>query len=118
MYEHKIAQPLHCGISLALAVMGGKWKACLLSSLQRGVQRPSDLHRAHPAATPRVLNHQLRELLAHGMVRKEVQSVVPADVRYFLTPQGETLLDIVDALRHWGDTHGMDLRERLGVLTG
>ncbi len=116
MYKYKLKRPRHCGVSLTMEVLGGKWKACLLSSLQRGVHRPSELHRAHPTATPRVLNQQLRELIVHGMVAKKVHSTVPAVVEYFLTAEGETLLGIIDDIRAWGDTHGEALRARLAVL--
>lgn len=117
MYAHKLERPLHCGVSLTMEVLGGKWKACLLSSLQRGVRRPSELHRAHPTATPRVLNQQLRELIGHGMVIKVVHSTVPLVVEYFLTAEGETLLGIVDAIRTWGDAHGDALRARIAALS-
>lgn len=116
MYEHKLERPRHCGVSLTMEVIGGKWKACLLSSLQRGVRRPSDLHRAHPTATPRVLNQQLRELMAHGMVAREVHSTVPAVVEYFLTAEGETLLELIDGIRAWGEAHGEGLRTRFAAL--
>jgi len=49
-----------------------------------------------------VLNQQLNELEGHGMVRKVIYPVLPTKVNYFLTPDGESVLPIVDAMKAWG----------------
>lgn len=113
MYEHKLPRPLNCKVGTTMEVLGGKWKSCLIYSIRNGVRRPSELHRRNPTATPRVLNQQLRELEAHGMVRKVVYPVLPPKAEYFLTPQGESLLVIIDAMEAWGETHGEAFRARL-----
>lgn len=77
------------------------------------MRRPSELHRLNPAATPRVLNRQLKELEDHGMVRKVIYPVLPPKVEYFLTPEGESLLAIIDAMQAWGDAHGDAFRARM-----
>lgn len=113
MYTHKLDRLLHCPVTVALEVVGGKWKACLLYALKRGISRPSDLHRAIPTATRRVLNQQLRELQGHDMIGKTIRSVLPLQVDYFLTPQGQTLLTVIDALEAWGETHGESFRAQV-----
>ena len=60
-----------------------------------------------------MLNQQLKELQAHGMVRKISPHVLPSKAEYFLTPSGESLLPIVEAMKEWGDTHGDELRALL-----
>lgn len=113
MYEHKLPRPLDCQVGTTMEVLGGKWKSCLIYQIHNGVRRPSELHRRNPTATPRVLNQQLRELELHGMVRKVIYPVLPPKAEYFLTPEGESLLAIIDALQAWGNTHGEALRARL-----
>lgn len=113
MYEHKLDRPFHCPVTVTLEVLGGKWKACLLYALQRGLCRPGDLHRAIPAASRRVLDQQLRELERHEMVAKTIYAELPLRVEYFLTGQGQTLLGVIDAMAAWGDTHGDAFREKL-----
>ena len=115
MYEHKLERPFDCGVGVTMEVLGGKWKPCLLHNIRQGVRRPSELHRLNLTATPRVLNQQLRELEEHGMVRKVIYPVLPPKVEYFLTPAGETLLPIIDAIRDWGDAHGAEFRTRIAV---
>lgn len=113
MYEHKLPRPLDCGIGVTMEILGGKWKACLIHNIRNGQRRPSELHRLNPAAAPRVLNQQLKELEEHGMVGKLIHAELPLRVEYFLTPQGESLLAVIDAIESWGDTHGEEFRERL-----
>jgi DNA-binding HxlR family transcriptional regulator len=113
MYEHKLARPLTCGVGITMEIIGGKWKTCLLYSIEQGLRRPSQLHRSNPGATPRVLNQQLRELEADGIVGKVVHAGLPLKVEYFLTPMGESLLPLISAIGQWGDEHGADFRQIL-----
>lgn len=110
MYQHKLARPLACGVGVTMEVIGGKWKPCLLDNIRHGCRRPSDLHRSNPAATPRALDQQLKELEQHGVVRKVIHPVLPPKAEYFLTPLGESLLAVVDAMQVWGDAHGDEVR--------
>ena len=41
MYEKKIPEDLDCGINITMKVLGGKWKACILDAINKGVKRPS-----------------------------------------------------------------------------
>jgi hypothetical protein len=68
MYQKKIERTLDCGAVLTMEVLHGKWKTTLLHFIARSVQRPSDLQRAIPSATRRVLNLQLNELEQHGLI--------------------------------------------------
>lgn len=106
MYEHKLPRLLTCSMGIMMEIMGGKWKPCLIYNIRNGLRRPSELHRHLPGATPRVLNQQLRELEAHGLVHKVIYPVLPPKAEYFLTPLGESLLPIIDSMTDWGDTHG------------
>ena len=54
-----------------------------------------------------MLTKQLRELEDAGLVNREVYPVVPPKVEYSLTKKGETLRPILNALKHWGETHVM-----------
>jgi DNA-binding HxlR family transcriptional regulator len=56
-------------------------------------------------ATKRVLNLQLKELEEHGVISKRIFHELPLRVEYSLTPLGESLMPIIDAMNHWGDAH-------------
>lgn len=105
MYERKIPIDFSCPLRLTMSFMGPKWKSCILDELRRGPLRPSELHRVLPEATPRVLNLQLKELEEDGFVRKVIYAELPPRSEYYITPLGESLLPIIDAMIAWGEEH-------------
>ena len=103
MYKKKIPLDLDCGVRIAIEVVGGKWKACILYRLEEGNKRPSELQRLFKDASLRVINQQLKELERHGMVRRIVYPQVPPCVEYSITEEGKSLLPIVHSLKRWGE---------------
>ncbi|MBT2623652.1 helix-turn-helix domain-containing protein [Chryseobacterium sp. ISL-6] len=112
MYEKKIPKDFSCGISITFEIIGGKWKPCLIDSINQGIRRPSELVKKHPLASKRVLNLQLKELETYGVVRKVIYPVLPPKVEYFLTEVGESLLPLVDMMENWGSDFMNDFHER------
>src|SRR5882672_8360879 len=74
------------GLEDALKVLDGRWKLIILFHLFGGnVLRFSDLERAIPAISQKMLIQQLRQLEKHGVVRRIVHHQVPPKVEYGLT---------------------------------
>lgn len=105
MYERKIPVDLDCPLRLTMSLMDSKWKSCILDELRHGPLRPSELHRALPEATPRVLDLQLRELTDDGLVRKTIYPELPPRSEYTITNLGRSLLPIIDAMIAWGEAN-------------
>lgn len=105
MYSKKKPEDLDCGIEVAAKVFGGKWKPCILDSIKKGNNRPSQIHRAIASATPRVLNMQLKELENYKIVRKKIYPGLPPRVEYYLTSMGESILPIIALMDAWGVEH-------------
>ncbi len=63
---------------------------------------PWELQRLIPAATPKMLTQQLRELEADDLLAREVFPVVPPKVEYSLTARGKSLKPILTAMYEWG----------------
>ena len=101
MYERKIPENLDCGLSVAIKVLGGKWKAWILDCIKRGISRPSELHR-EIAINPLIINLHLKELEDYGIIYKKVYAEVPARVEYLLTAVGFSVLPVMDVLEAWG----------------
>ncbi|MDF7814026.1 helix-turn-helix domain-containing protein [Hymenobacter sp. YC55] len=118
MYQKKIERTLDCGVVLTKEVLHGKWKSTLLHFIARGVQRPSDLQRAIPSATRRVLNIQLNEMEQHGLISKTIFLQLPPKVEYTLTSLGESLLPVIDAMEQWGNDHRSILETLLAATPG
>lgn len=65
------------------------------------VLRFSDLERAIPGVSQKMLIQQLRQLEADGVVRRVVHHQVPPKVEYSLTDWGQALCPALDALLSW-----------------
>ena len=102
MYERKIEQEFGCGMEVTVALIGGKWKACIINHLNQGKQRPSEIKRFIPAASRRALEIQLREMETHGIIKKTIYPVMPPKVEYELTDLGRSLLPLTLAMEEWG----------------
>lgn len=103
MYKKKIPLDIDCGVAIAMEVMGGKWKSCILYELEKGRKRPSELHRHFENTSSRVINRQLRELEIHGMVEKNIFPELPPHVEYSITDDGRSLIPIIRMLEQWGN---------------
>ncbi|MCD8237033.1 MAG: helix-turn-helix transcriptional regulator [Prevotellaceae bacterium] len=105
MYERKIPVDLSCPLRLTMSLIGSKWKSCILYELRDVAMRPSELHKALPEATPRVLDLQLKELVDDGLVAKTIYPELPPRSEYSITELGQSLLPIFDAMIAWGEAN-------------
>lgn len=89
-------------LDAALSILRGRWKPLILFHLFDGVcMRLSDLERAIPAASQKMLIQHLRQLEVAGVVRRIVYPEVPPRVEYSLTGSGQALCPILDGLLIW-----------------
>jgi DNA-binding HxlR family transcriptional regulator len=90
------------GVEEALNVLRARWKLIILFYLFRdGTLRLSELERAIPGITQKMLIQQLRSLEKDGVVSRLVHPVVPPKVEYNLTPCGQDLCPALDELLYW-----------------
>ena len=94
-----------CAVEVTLSVMGGTWKPIVLFHLLHGTKRFSELARAIPNVTQRMLTLQLRELEEAGIVQRTVYAEVPSRVDYELTVLGRSLQPVLIAMRNWGNAY-------------
>ena len=94
-----------CAVENTLKVIGGRWKVLILRELFQDTRRFGQLHRALRGITQKMLTQQLREMEADGIVHREVYLQVPPKVEYSLTPLGESLKPIIEAMHEWGIKH-------------
>lgn len=97
-------QEFPCCASLTMGVIGGKWKTVILYHLMNKTLRYSELRKAMPTVTERTLSLQLKKLEIDGIVKRSVYfEKPPLKVEYSLTPLGQTLLPVINAIVDWGD---------------
>ncbi|WP_346666659.1 helix-turn-helix domain-containing protein [uncultured Mailhella sp.] len=93
----------HCPVEATLGMIGGKYKTLILWKLiSSGPMRFSELRRAVPAATPKMLTQQLRELEGDGLVHREIFPVIPPRVEYSLTEFGRSIRPVLESMYEWG----------------
>jgi len=90
------------GVEHAVRFLEGRWKLLILFHLFGGqVLRFSDLERAIPDVSQKMLAQQLRQLETDGIVQRTVHNQVPPKVEYRLTQWGQDLCPALDALLKW-----------------
>jgi DNA-binding HxlR family transcriptional regulator len=90
------------GVEEALRMLEGRWKMVIIFHLfDRGTLRFSELERAIPGISQKMLIQQLRELERDGIVSRQVYPQVPPKVEYQLTPWGRAMCPALDELLEW-----------------
>jgi DNA-binding HxlR family transcriptional regulator len=92
-----------------LSVMGGKWKMVILYLLNHyKIIRFNELSRLIGKITYKTLSIQLKELEADKLIIRKEYPQIPPKVEYSLSPKGESLIPILDAMCNWGVDHRND----------
>ena len=92
-----------CPIESALAIIGGRWKARILWELHCGKRRYGELRRSIDGVSEKVLIQQLRQLESDGVITRTDFGGTPPRVEYGLTPLGESLGPVMDAITAWSE---------------
>jgi DNA-binding HxlR family transcriptional regulator len=81
-----------------LRLVGKRWTIAILAALMYGPARFSEIVRAVPGLSERVMSERLQELCEARLVEREVDPGPPIGTRYSLTPLGERLRPAVESL--------------------
>jgi DNA-binding HxlR family transcriptional regulator len=104
----------YCPVAHALDVVGERWALLVVRELQHGPLRYTDLLERLEGCSTNVLAARLKDLEAHGVLRREKLPPPAASTVYVLTESGERLGPVLAALAHWGlRTLGPPPREAL-----
>lgn len=86
-----------------LSVIGGKWKMVILYLLyHHKIIRFNELSRLIGKITYKTLSMQLKEMEADNLIIRKEYPQIPPKVEYSLSPKGESLIPILDAMCNWG----------------
>ncbi|MCR8632768.1 winged helix-turn-helix transcriptional regulator [Paenibacillus radicis (ex Xue et al. 2023)] len=104
-----------CRVETALEILVGKWKPVILFHLfSSGTMRFSELQKAIPDITKKMLTAQLRELEYHDIVHREIYLQIPPKVEYSITEYGKKMTPLLQAMNDWGMAHVEHLNELYG----
>jgi DNA-binding HxlR family transcriptional regulator len=104
--ENRKAITVACPVSFVLEKIGGRWKPLILWNLKDGKLRYSELKKAIPPITEKMLIQHLKQLEADKLVVRKVIEIMPPHVEYSLTDSGAELLPALDVLADWGMRNG------------
>jgi DNA-binding HxlR family transcriptional regulator len=90
-----------CPVTYVMEKIGGYWKPIILYQLTSGCKRYSELKRAIPAITEKVLIQHLKQLEADKLIIREAKPVVPPYVTYSMTKSGFGLQPIIESMATW-----------------
>jgi DNA-binding HxlR family transcriptional regulator len=100
-----VPQSMQCPLTAALNAIGGKWSMICLYWLDSGTRRFNELHRLMPDISHKVLTATLRNLEHEGLVCRTEVPDVPLRVEYKISPHGESVRPLIEAVRIWGGAH-------------
>ena len=93
-----------CTVSLAMDLVGGKWKTVILYHLKSEPKRYSELLKEMQAVTEMTLSLQLKQLEKDGLITRKVYgNKPPVKVVYSLTDFGKTFIPVLEAITAWGN---------------
>lgn len=92
--------------------IGDKWTSMAIKRLAEqypGTARFSELRRAMPGISHKMLSQTLQRLTADGLVSRRVDGTIPPSVHYGLTPLGRSLEEPLAMLREWAEAHMVEI---------
>jgi DNA-binding HxlR family transcriptional regulator len=93
----------YCALARALDVVGDRWTVLIVRELlARQPCRYTDLRYGLPGIASNLLVERLRELEEAGLVTREAAPPPVATTLFRLTPRGEELRPVLEALGRWG----------------
>ena len=102
-----------CPVQVTLSLIDNKWKMLILGEiLFEGTQRFSELRKALPAISQKVLTQNLRSMEADGLIVRKVFAEVPPRVEYSITDLGSSLRPVIDSLMKWGEEYKSNLENK------
>lgn len=94
-----------------LSRVGDKWTIVVIGQLATGRQRFSEVRRAIPGISQRMLTLTLKGLERDGLVRRTVYPDVPVRVEYELTERARTLIEPLGKIADWAETHQGEIEQ-------
>lgn len=112
--------PPQCPMDSILRLLMGPWTTYIIWVLSdQGPQRFGALKRAVPGISTRMLTERLRMLQGAGVIWREQAETIPPAVTYGLTPRGDDLRSVLDALgktAHNWEQEGVFADNDVGVV--
>ena len=95
-----------------LKIIGGKYKMGILYALFHfKIVRYNELKRYMGNISFKALSNALKELEKDELIERKEYPQIPPKVEYYLSPRGQSIIPILDALTMWGEEYGSKCNE-------
>jgi len=94
-------EPVAREVRLAADLLERRWLLQMVVAAHAGAVRFNEFGTSVVGISPRMLSCRLRDLERAGIIERIVIPDSPPRVEYRLTPRGQALGPLVDALRHY-----------------
>lgn len=91
----------YCPVARATEILADRWTPLIIRELLDGISHFNDLERGLPGISRSLLAGRLRRLERARVIERSV-SLNGHATEYHLTPAGEQLKEVIDALGQWG----------------
>mgnify|MGYP000145849399 CR=1 FL=1 len=91
-----------CPVTMAIDVIGGKWKVIILYQLRNKTLRFSEIKNNIPDISQKVLSRALKELEKDRLITRQAFAQVPPKVEYQQSELAIQLNPVLDSLCQWG----------------
>ena len=91
-----------CPVETTLLLISNRWKVLILRDLLAGTKRFGALKKSVGNISQKVLTSNLRSMEEDGLLTRQIYPEVPPRVEYTLTPLGQSLKPVLDAMCDWG----------------
>ena len=98
-----------CPVATTVSLIGSKWKILIMRNLLVRSWRFNELKKDLDGISQKVLTDSLRSMEDDGIVTRTVYAEVPPRVEYALSPLGESMRPIMDAMEKWGTEYKKSL---------
>jgi DNA-binding HxlR family transcriptional regulator len=92
-------------VGRALRLIGDVWTLIIVYTLLTGTKRFGELLQVLGNASPKTLSQRLKMLEEMGFVQRQAFLEIPPRVEYRLTEKGLALVDIMEAIKQFGQRY-------------
>lgn len=96
-------------VGRALRLLGDVWTLLIVYALLSGTKRFGELLDAMGNVSPKTLSQRLKMLEEIGFVQRQAFPEIPPRVEYRLTEKGLALVDIMEAIKQFGERYLSDV---------
>lgn len=102
-----------CPVATTVSLIGSKWKLLIIRNLRMRPWRFNELKKDLDGISQKVLTDSLRTMESDGIITRTVYPEVPPRVEYSLSPLGESMGPIMDAMEVWGNNYKKSLENEI-----